>query len=419
MIELWLGLAALVLLVVFLLLWPALRGAGAQRKMNAGVEEKRAALAALYREQRSELEAARASGAMDDAQFTQLEAEMARNLLQAEQSVNGESRQGGRGLLLALAVVLPVVALAIYFQSGHVGELELYRDIVASQQGKSNRATEARITSQLLERTRANPEDLTTRYVLAQRLMVGGDLDGAVESYRYIVEREPQAAGVKAELAQALFFQQGSRVTDEVRRLVGEVLEAQPDNGTALGLAGIAAFEEENFRVARALWQRALNQLAPGSAAAEALAAGVARAEKALVERGETLESATVANTPVSSEDPASSEPAIRVSVSLADGVEAADDTPVFIYARGAESPMPLAIVRLSAGDLPAEVVLDESRAMMPGRSLASVQAVQLVARLAVNGDARPAPGDWQGSIESLPESDWSRPVAITIDRQL
>ncbi len=418
MTELWLGVAALVLLLVFVLLWPALRGAGAHRRVQAEAGRQRAALATLYREQRAELEASRASGAIDEDQFAQLEAEMARNLLAAEQSAAGESRQGGRGLLLGLAVVLPLAALALYLDRGHVGDLELYRDILASQQGETDRAAEERITRQLQERAESHPDDLTSRYVLAQRLMVRGDLDGAVAAYRYIVEQQPEAAGVKAELAQALFFQQGSRVTGEVRRLVGEALEVQPDNGTALGLAGIAAFEEQKFQVARALWQRALNQLAPGSAAAQALAAGVARAEQALAERGEAVDSEAVAEAraPDAGEGDG---PAIRINVSLAEAVKAPAGTPVFIYARGSDSPMPLAIVRLSAGQLPAEVVLDESRAMMPGRSLAGVDRVQLVARLAINGDARPAPGDWQGSIESLPQADWDQPVSITIDRQL
>lgn len=412
MTELWLGLALLILPLAFVVLWPALRGAGAERAPEA--ESKRAALAALYREQQAELAAARESGALDERQYVELEAEMARNLLAAESSAIGRgSARGGRGLLFGLAVVLPIAALGIYFSFGHSSDLALYRDVVASQQGAADEQTEARITRELQARTQSHPDDLTSRYVLAQRLMMGGDLQGAVESYRYIVAREPQAAGVKAELAQAIFFAQGSQITDEVSRLVDEVLEVRPDNGTALGLAGIAAFEREDYRAARKHWQLALAQLAPGSAAAEALAAGVARAEKALADAGETLQPA-VAKSEVAAEGPA-----IRVQVALGDGVEAKPDTPVFIYARGADSPMPLAIVRLSAAQLPTEVVLDESRAMMPNLSIATVDKVQLVARLALRGDARPAPGDWQGGIESLPKSSWAEPQSIVIDREL
>ncbi|WP_323843881.1 c-type cytochrome biogenesis protein CcmI [Microbulbifer magnicolonia] len=407
-LELGLGLALLILPLAFVILWPALRGAG----VRPGVD-KRAALAALYRERQAELKAALASGALDRQQFAQLEAEMARNLLAAEgEGGSRVSFGGGRGLLIALAVLLPLVAVGLYFWSGHADDMALYRQIAASQQGKTSAADEARITRALQARVESHPDDLTSRYVLAQRLLVSGDTQGAVAAYRYVVEREPQAADVKAELAQAVFFANGSRINDEVRRLAGEVLEVQPDNGTALGLAGIGAFDRKEYRAARDYWQRALDQLSPNSAAAQALAAGVARAERALADSGEIIEAA--GSNAVSAEGPA-----IRVRVTLAEGVSPKPDTPVFIYARGADSPMPLAIVRLTAGQLPAEVLLDESRAMMPGRSIANVDSVQLIARLALHGDARPAPGDWQGTIESLPQSDWEKPLNITIDTEL
>ncbi|WP_250463921.1 c-type cytochrome biogenesis protein CcmI [Microbulbifer litoralis] len=419
MIELWIGLALLMLPLAFVLLWPALRGAGADRAHSAA--SKRETLANLYREQQAELKAARESGALDDNQFAELEAEMARHLLAAEASIDTAApARRGRGALLALALLLPLAAVGLYIGSGHYSGLTLYRDIAASQQGATDAATEARITRELQKHAQGHPDDLTSRYVLAQRLMVTGDMQGAVEAYRYVVAREPQAAGVKAELAQALFFARGSKMDGEISGLVDEVLEAQPDNGTALGLAGIAAFERGDHRAARDHWQRALDQLSPGSAAAEALAAGVARAEKALADAGEPVAPAVVKNEQAPARAGADAAgPAIRVQVKLADGVDAKPDTPVFIYARGTASPMPLAIVRLRADQLPAEVLLDESRAMMPSQSIAGVDEVQLVARLAVHGDARPAPGDWQGDIESLPKAQWAKPQTITIDREL
>ncbi|MBB3060814.1 c-type cytochrome biogenesis protein CcmI [Microbulbifer rhizosphaerae] len=407
MTELWLGLALLILPLAFVILWPALRGVGARQ-----ASDKRAALAALYREQRAELQSALDSGSIDRQQYAQLEAEMARNLLAAEESAGAKaSSGGGRSLLIGLAALVPLLALGLYAFSDRYDDLALYRDVVASQQGRSDEQAEARITRQLRERTQTHPEDLTGRYVLAQRLLVSGDPLGAVAEYRAIVASEPQAVGIKAELAQALFFAGGSRVTEEVRELVHEVLQVQPGNGTALGLAGIAAFDREEYRAARDYWRRALDRLSPDSMAAQALAAGVARAEAALAEQGEPVAAKADA--------PAADGSAIRVEVKLGEGVSPEPATPVFIYARGADSPMPLAIVKLTAGQLPAEVVLDESRAMMPGRSLKGADSVQLVARLAVNGDARPAPGDWQGAVESLPRSEWNKPQAITIDDEL
>ncbi|WP_444930521.1 c-type cytochrome biogenesis protein CcmI [Microbulbifer sp. SSSA002] len=409
MIDIWFGIALLLLLVAFVFLLPALRAAGRRR----GGESKREAMAALYRERSKELRAAVQSGAMDEKQYAQLEADLARELLAAEQGdESSETKRGGGRLLIVLAFLVPLVAAAIYTYSERPAEVDLYRDMLTSRSGQTTPEQEAEITRKLQARIKSHPDDLSSRYVLAQRLLVSGDLAGAVDSYRYVVAREPQAANVKAELAQALFFAGGSKITVEIRTLVEEVLQVQPSNGTVLGLAGIAAFEDGDYRKARQHWQLALAQLPPNSAAAEALQAGVARAESALADSGEIV----AVPAEVDSKDKG---PQIRLKVTLAEGVKAPASTPVFIYARSAASPMPLAIVRLTAGQLPAEVVLDESRAMMPGSSIATVDTVQLVARLAIKGDARPAPGDWQGIIGELPKARWGEAQSIVIDSQL
>ncbi|MFV8783328.1 c-type cytochrome biogenesis protein CcmI [Microbulbifer sp. SA54] len=427
MTELWILLALLVLPLAAFIAWPVLRRrrkiSGAVGAETAGAE---AAQKALFREHVAELEQSLASGAIDEAQYRSMHAELARKFLKEEGPAFqlAEANLGGRGLLFALVFAVPFCAVGLYLSWGAHDDLALYRDIVASQSGQADMDSEARITQRLRERAESHPEDLTGRYVLAQRLLVSNDLQGAVTQYRYIVAHEPGAVAIRAELAQALFFANGSRMTPEVSAEVAKVLEAQPGNTTALGLAGIAAFEEKQFGEARSYWQQALVQMTPGSNAYQALAAGVARAEAALAKAGGDVNgAATTAKSGVAEAaevaDSAAGENSIRVKVTLSDAASAAPETPVFIYARTAESPMPLAIVRLTAADLPVEVVLDESRAMMPSRSLKSVDEVELVARLAVSGNARPAPGDWQGQVKSLPRSDWGKPVDIAIDEKI
>lgn len=439
MIDLWLILALLLLPLAAFIAWPVFTGrfrGKANDRMDSDVDT--SAQAELYREHLAELEVSRASGAVDEAQYASLKTELARKLLAEEGGAYtvSSARNGGRGLLFALAFVVPFAAIGLYFYWGAHDDLALHRDLAASQSGQSDMVVEARITQGLRERTKTHPQDLSSRYVLAQRLLVSNDIQGAVAEYRYIVTHEPQAANIRAELAQALFFANGSKMSPDVLSEVNQVLEAQPGNTTALGLAGIAAFDREDFGAAKSYWQQALAQLTPGSNAAQALAAGVARAEKALAAAGGQLvvnegeseqvpsgEASSGANADAAAvadagpvEDSANR---IAVTVTLSDAVKSSPDTPVFIYARTAESPMPLAIVRLSAADLPAEVVLDESRAMMPGRSLKTVDEVQLVARLAIGGNARPAPGDWQGGVKTLSRANWGKPVHIVIDQQI
>ncbi|WP_428818430.1 c-type cytochrome biogenesis protein CcmI [Microbulbifer sp. MCCC 1A16149] len=434
MTDLWLILALLLLPLAFFIAWPLLRGKG---KVASALPDDADAntQAALYREHLAELEASRASGAVDEAQYLSLKNELARKLLAEEGGSYrvAQARNGGRGLLFALAFALPFTAVGLYFYWGAHQDLSLHRDLVASQSGETDMVVEARITQQLKARIQTHPQDISSRYVLAQRLLVSNDLQGAIAQYRYIVAHEPEAANIRAELAQALFFGNGSKMSPEILREVDQVLAIQPSNTTALGLAGIAAFDREDYVGARDFWQRAQAQMAPGSSAAQALAAGVARAEKAIADAGgqvavneapeavstEGAESAAGAEGAEGAKGSAGVVNRIALKVTLPDNVQSSPDTPVFVYARTADSPMPVAIVRLTAADLPAEVVLDESRAMMPGRSLKTVDEVELVARLAINGNARPAPGDWQGEIKGLARADWGKSIHISINEKI
>lgn len=425
MTDLWLILALLMLPLAFFIAWPLLRGQGKAASALSNDADTNTQ-AALYREHLAELETSRASGAVDEAQYLSLKNELARKLLAEEGGSYrvAQARNGGRGLLFALAFALPFTAVGLYFYWGAHQDLSLHRDLVASQSGETDMVVEARITQQLKARIQSHPQDISSRYVLAQRLLVSNDLQGAIAQYRYIVAHEPEAANIRAELAQALFFGNGSKMSPEVLREVDQVLAIQPSNTTALGLAGIAAFDREDYVAARDFWQRAQAQMAPGSSAAQALAAGVARAEKAIADAGGqvVVNESPEAGSPEGAESAKGSEGAanrIALKVTLPDSVQSSPDTPVFIYARTADSPMPVAIVRLTAADLPAEVVLDESRAMMPGRSLKTVDEVELVARLAINGNARPAPGDWQGEVKGLARADWGKPIHISINEKI
>jgi cytochrome c-type biogenesis protein CcmH len=72
----------------------------------------------------------------------------------------------------------------------------------------------------------------------------------------------------------------------------------------------------------------------------------------------------------------------------------------VFVIARapGGSGP-PLAVKRFAASDLPANFRLDESDAMMPSRSLAGANDVEIVARLSASGDAIRQPGDLESAV--------------------
>ena len=91
----------------------------------------------------------------------------------------------------------------------------------------------------------------------------------------------------------------------------------------------------------------------------------------------------------------------------------------LFIYARAAKGPrMPLAIVRHKAGELPLEVQLDTSMAMMPQMSLSQFSQVVFLARISASGNAMSQAGDLIGETAVLEWQTLDKPVTIVINKK-
>lgn len=82
------------------------------------LEGSRSAAEALYRAELAELAAARARGEIDEAAFAAAEAEVGRRLIAAAGLSEPSWSAGGRGLLIAAALAIPVLALALYLPWG-------------------------------------------------------------------------------------------------------------------------------------------------------------------------------------------------------------------------------------------------------------------------------------------------------------
>lgn len=91
--------------------------------------------------------------------------------------------------------------------------------------------------------------------------------------------------------------------------------------------------------------------------------------------------------------------PGIRLQVSLAPELAEtlAPDTAVYLFAREIEAGgPPLAVVRKQVGDLPLTISLGDRHAMMPGRSISSVDRLIVGARISISGSASRRPGDFE-----------------------
>jgi cytochrome c-type biogenesis protein CcmH len=88
----------------------------------------------------------------------------------------------------------------------------------------------------------------------------------------------------------------------------------------------------------------------------------------------------------------------------------------VFVYAKAANGPpMPLAIQRLRADQLPATVVLTDGMGMMPSMRLSQFPQVIIGARVSKSGNAIAQSGDLQTLSKPLNVAS-TAPINLTID---
>ena len=108
----------------------------------------------------------------------------------------------------------------------------------------------------------------------------------------------------------------------------------------------------------------------------------------------------------------------VRVLVELGPDVRVPPQTAVFVFAREpGGSPMPVAVRRLTAAELPTVVTLDDTSAMQAGRNLSSVPRVEIVARVSRSGSVTPGPGDVEGISAPLQPKAQKQVVGLLVDK--
>ncbi|PZW71101.1 cytochrome c-type biogenesis protein CcmH [Pseudomonas sp. URMO17WK12:I1] len=385
MIEFWLSAGLLCLVAVSFLLIPLLRG----RKVQA--EEDRTALnVTLYQERLRELEQQHQAGTLDGVQLQAARDEAARELLaDTEGSDVRQARRLGRVVPLLAVVLVPVLAVLLYLQWGAIDKVEQAHTFA----GEPHSIEE--MTARLEQAVQNNPESAEGWYFLGRSYMAEQRAADAARAFGQAVKvagREPELLG---QWAQALYFAAGKQWGPQLDALTSEALKTDPEEVTSLGLLGIAAYEEQRFADAIGYWQRLVAVLPEGDPSRQAIAGGIERARQ---EMGSQAEDSAAAQSQAS----AGLHVRVELAPALRDKVQPGDA--VFVFARAASGPpMPLAAKRLTVANLPAEVSLSDSDAMMPQLKLSAFEQVQLVARISRAGDAKN--GEWIGQGQPVASS--------------
>jgi len=354
------------------------------RKVQA--EEDRTALnVTLYQERLLDLQGQHDAGALNAEQLANGRDEAARELLADTEGAQAQPIQralGGKIPLIA-ALLMPLLGYGLYQHWGAIDDVERAQTFAAQPK------TIEEMTARLEAAVQNDPKSAESWYFLGRTYMAqerAADAAVAFERAVGVAGREPELLG---QWAQALYFSGNKQWTEQLQALTDEALKADPAEVTSLGLLGIAAYEAGQFQQAIERWQQLVAVLPAEDPSRLAIQGGIDRAREQL-------------GAPAADAAPAASQ-GLKVRVALAAELQAKvqPGDAVFIFARAVSGPpMPLAVKRLTVADLPAEVSLSDSDAMMPQLKISGFEQVQLVARISRSGNA--TAGEWIGSSQPL-----------------
>lgn len=311
-----------------------------------------------------------------------------------------ERKSSGRWSYSALAAALMTVPLAF----GLYLTVRTWQPELLEQ-----RAQESDLVAQLAERMRLNPEDVEGWRLLGRSYVVLGDYAGARQAFEQAWRRMPAPDNdLKLSLAEAYVLEDQSMLTGPVGALIEEVLVEEPLNPKALWYGSQRSVWLDDAATARARLTRLLEL-------------GIVPNElQQLIRSQLTALPAGEGAVPPDGAASAAAGPQIEIAISVGEAVSGAAqalgaDATLFLFARAPGGGPPIAALRAPASALPGQFVLSDENAMLPGRSLADVPELTLVARLSSSGQAIETSGDVYGEALYRP-SDGGR-VALVIDR--
>jgi cytochrome c-type biogenesis protein CcmH len=278
--------------------------------------------------------------------------------------------QSARKLAIALALLIPLTAGALYWYKGQPAALE------PANTAPPKTLDEA--VAQLERLTKADPKNFSDQATLARAYMAAGKYQQAREAYARALTLKPDEAALYTEFAEAMLrTSPDRRFPPQAVELLERALEADPQNQRALFFLGLHQRQSGEPAKAVQTWERLLALL--DSQTSTELRKQIAAARK---DAGmpEAPKEQTV-------------EVEVRLDPTLAR--EAPAGAVLFVFARTSDgSGPPVAVQRLVPERFPVHVELGDADSPMPTAKLFSQHKVLLVARLSKSGAAMEASGD-------------------------
>jgi cytochrome c-type biogenesis protein CcmH len=238
-----------------------------------------------------------------------------------------------------------------------------------------------------------------------------GQFDKAAKLYGKLAEStelgSEEFARLKGVQAQSLFQASGESMTPAIQSLIDEALKADAEEPSSLMLQGINAYNSSNYKQAIAFWEKA-----KGKAGEDQITRFINPAIKSSQQK---MGIATALKSSVKPNQKVAGGASLIIDLTLNKALKEKvnDDDIVFVFARPVGGRMPLAAERIKVKDLPARIVLDDTKAAMPTAKLSSVDVVEVTARVSKSGQPMAQKGDLFAEVKNIAVSG---SVSIALD---
>lgn len=410
----WILAVVFSLVVIMGVLWPLWRVPRARESSLLELNRR------VFGERLDELEADRAEGRVDAETFTDLKTELQRNLLSVDLDV--APVKDVRLSRTPLLVGLGASALAMLFYSAVVlsPEVPKWWKVRASASPAAGQLMEGKLPSEsdskahslqeiiqgMQYQLQRNPQQPEGWFTLGVAYAQAEILPPALVAFERAWRLKPEETRYALTLAQARLFSNQGRLDDFSRGLLTGVVQREPAHEGALLLLGLGAWRSGDAATAVPVLEQLLKVRQQHAANDQSPA--MQEVVKALAEARSHLKSGSAT----------ASSARLVVNVQADKSVigKFDPDDVVYVFARALQGPpMPLAVVRRQASELPLTIELDDAQSMMPDRPLSSVREIVVEARISRHGAPEKRPGDVEAVAVPVRQSDASQTVALRL----
>jgi cytochrome c-type biogenesis protein CcmH len=421
----------MLLLAIAIVVYPLLRVRGGKALAYKDSNLK------LNEEKLKELDLDLKEGRIDQDFYKQAREELDRELLidiPAENQQNASLHYTGAAkrhpaLAIMVAIFIPLMAMLLYLDLGmHSASDE---NFVAEQQPQSTEQQPSieEMTKRLEQKIEAEGGSVEEWAMLGRSRKYMGNYDLASKAFAVALEKDTQNAQLMLERAEVMALANERVFNDEAKAIVRKAYALEPDNANAQWFAGVVEYQSENYRNAIDILVKLVPVARDNEDVLNSIIGIIASSRDQLVAAGEEvaeLDELLGVHSTVGAQQAATQETGgqaasmtslnVRVDVSGDVRAKFAEGDTVFIYAKAKQGPrMPLAAQRVSLSQLPAEIVLDDTMAMVEGMNLSSFDQLVVSARVSKSGTAIAQSGDYIGQVDVTDKSS-TQALLIMID---